>query len=86
MQEDYGFALVDECLGYGRIADAIAIKRFYSALDTTFSNIFVREGDGCRSAGLKSFAMDYYKKACLLDPDDAQAAARLKELTELMKK
>ncbi len=48
LQEDYGFALVDECLGYGRIKDAIAIHRFYSSHDATFSRIFVRHGDGCR--------------------------------------
>jgi pimeloyl-ACP methyl ester carboxylesterase len=86
LQEDYGFALVDECLGHGRIADAIAIHCFYSSLDPTFSKTFVRHGDGCRRAGLQSFAVDYYNKACLLDPSDAETAARLKELRELMKK
>ena len=33
LQEDFGFALVDECLGHGRIEDAIAINRFYSSHD-----------------------------------------------------
>ncbi len=86
LQEEYGFALVDECLGYGRIKDAIAITRFYSLHIARFPTIFLRRGDGCKNAGLKSFAMDYYKKACLLDPSDALSAARLKELTEPMKK
>ena len=36
-------------------------------------------------AGMLSFAEDYYKKACLLDPSDAFAAARLKVLKELMR-
>jgi pimeloyl-ACP methyl ester carboxylesterase len=85
-QEDFGFALVDECLGYGRTQDAIAIKEFYSAHDATFSKIFLRTGNGCRTAGLSEFAIDYYKKASLLDPSDAEAVARLKELTELKKK
>ena len=86
LQEDYGFALVDECLGDGRIKEAIAINRFYSSHIARFPTIFRRRGDGCKNAGLRSFAMDYYKKACLLDPSDGEAAARLKELTEPMKK
>ena len=86
LQKDFGFAVVDECLGYGRIGDAIAIKRFYSSLDTTFARIFVKEGDDWRRVGVKVYAMDYYRKACLLDPTDAEAAARLKELSEGMKK
>jgi hypothetical protein len=85
LQEDCGFALVDECLGQGRIDDAIAINRFYSAHDATFSKIFLRTAEGCRRAGMLSFAEDYYKKACLLDPSDVLAAARLKELKERMR-
>jgi dienelactone hydrolase len=86
LQEDCGFALIDECLGQGRIDDAIAINRFYSVRDAAFSKIFLRSGDGCRRAGMLSFAEDYYKNACLLDPSDALAATRLKELNELKKK
>jgi pimeloyl-ACP methyl ester carboxylesterase len=86
LQEDYAFALVDECLGDGRIKEAIAINRFYSSHIARFLTIFRRHGDGCKNAGLKSFAMDYYKKACLLDPSDNETAARLKELTEPIKK
>jgi pimeloyl-ACP methyl ester carboxylesterase len=85
-EDDFGFALVDECLGQGRIADAIAINRFYSAHNPKFSKIFVRTGEGYRKAGLLSFAHDYFKKACLLDSDDTVAAARVKELETLMKK
>ena len=85
-REDFGFALVDECLGHGRIGDAIAINGFYCSHDAKFSKIFLRTGNGCRNAGLLSFAADYYKKACSLDPGDAEAAARLKEVTELLKK
>jgi hypothetical protein len=86
LHEDSGFALVDECLGHAQVAEAIAINRFFSSHDPTFSRIFMRKGNGCRNAGLRSFALDYYKKACLLDPGDAEAAARLKELTDLMNK
>ena len=78
--------MVDECLGDGRIGDAIAVNRFFSSLDTTFLKVFVSKGDGCNRAGLTRFAMDYYKKACLLDPGDAEATARLKELSVLIKK
>jgi pimeloyl-ACP methyl ester carboxylesterase len=83
LQKDLGFAVVDECLGYGQVGEAIAIRRFFSSLDPKFSRIFVKEGDAWRRAGLNAFAVDYYKKACLLDPTDAEAAARLKELSEL---
>ena len=86
LQEAHGFALVDLCLDHGPIADAIAVNRFYCSFIAKFSSIFLRHGDGAKNAGLKQFAMDYYKKACLLEPRDALAAARLKELTELMKK
>jgi hypothetical protein len=86
LNEDCGFALVDECLGHGLIEDAIAINCFYSSLYPTFFNIFLRTGDGCRKASLRSLAEDCYNKACLLDPSDAVAAARLKELSDLKKK
>jgi hypothetical protein len=86
LQEAHGFALVNLCLEHGPIEDAIAINRFYSSHIARFSSIFLRRGDGCKNAGLKQFAMDYYKKACQLDPKDAEPAARLKELTELIKK
>ncbi len=79
-EDDFGFAVVDECLGLGRTGDAIAMSRFYSSLDAKFSKIFFRKGNGLRNAGLKHFASDYYKKACLLDPSDAEAAAQLKAL------
>jgi pimeloyl-ACP methyl ester carboxylesterase len=81
--DDCGFALIDESLGNGRIGDARAINRFYCSHDAKFSKVFLRQADGCRRAGLKSFAIDYYKKACLLDPTDTEAAARLKELSAL---
>ena len=79
-EDDFGFALIDECLGHGRTADAIAINRFYTAHNPKFSKIFVRTGEGYRKAGRRSFAQDYFRKACLLDPGDTAAAARLKEL------
>ena len=75
-EDDFGFALVDECLGQARIANAIAINRFYSDHNPKFSKIFVRTGEGYRKAGLRSFAQDYFRKACLLDPGDTAAAAR----------
>ena len=85
-EDDFGFALVDECLGQARIANAIAINRFYSDHNPKFSKIFVRTGEGYRKAGLRSFAQDYFRKACLLDPGDTAAAARAKELETPMKK
>jgi pimeloyl-ACP methyl ester carboxylesterase len=81
-QKDYGFALISECLGHGRVEDAIAINRFYSSHDPTFSKIFVKMADACRRAGMRTLALDFYKNACLLDPIDAESAARLKELSE----
>jgi hypothetical protein len=84
--QDCGFALVDESLGYGHIDDAIAITRFYSTHDPKFAGIFLRTADSYRKLGLRSFAADLYRKASLLDPTDAEAASKLKQLQQLLKK
>jgi hypothetical protein len=68
LQTECAFALVDESLSQGRIEDAIAINRFFGSNDAAFFKLFVKKGDGCRRAGLKSFALDYYRKACLARP------------------
>ena len=58
-----------------------AINRFYSAHDPAFAGIFKRNADRYRKIGLSDLAADHCGKACLLDPADAEAAQRLKEMT-----
>jgi dienelactone hydrolase len=79
---DFGFAIVDEFLEVGRIRDAIAVKRAYVKFDSKNAFSYFKMGNSFEKYGVKSRAIDCYKKALLLDPANAEAAERLKKLQE----
>jgi tetratricopeptide (TPR) repeat protein len=77
-----GFAIIDELLATGRIRDAIAVNRVYAKFEPENTRHYFRIGRTYEKIGARSLAMDEYQKALLLDPDDAEAAERLKKLRE----
>ena len=77
---DLGFAMVDEFLELGRTRDAIAVNRVYVKLDPENSGSYRKIGLSYEKYGRRSGAIDYFKKALILDPADAEAAEHLKKL------
>ncbi len=77
---DLGFAIVDEFLELGRTRDAIAVNRVYVKLDPENSGSYRKIGLSYEKYGRRSGAIDYFKKALILDPADAEAAEHLKKL------
>jgi pimeloyl-ACP methyl ester carboxylesterase len=77
-----GLALIDEFVEQNRIRDAIAVDRCYAKFDPSKARAYFQRAIRCEELGLRFEAIDYFKKALLLDPDDAEAAAHLKNVKE----
>ncbi len=82
--EGFGEALVDVLFEKGRIPDAVAVYRLYCSFDKSFSRVFVREGERRLRYGSKAAVLPFFKKAVTLDPANAEATGRLKDLQESM--
>ena len=68
----------------GQIPDAVAVYRLYCSFDKSFSRVFVREGERRLRYGSKAAVLPFFKKAVTLDPANAEATGRLKDLQESM--
>jgi len=82
--EGFGEALVDVFYDKGRVTDAIAVYRLYCSFDKSFSRVFVREAERRLRYGSKAGALLLFDKAVTLDPANAEAVGRVKDLQESM--
>lgn len=78
----FGLALVGELLDQGKTKDAIAFNEFYRECDADCAKLLTGWAKVYVQFGRKALARDYLKKVLLLQPNDAEAAAKLKELGE----
>ena len=77
---DVGYAMVDEFIEQGRVADATAVYRAYRAFDPKESRQYYRWGRALEKMGRSSRAIEEYRKAVLIDPDDREAREHLERL------
>jgi hypothetical protein len=84
-QGSFGFALVFEMLEAGRNPEAIALTRLYASFGQPMIESFIRLGDVYRKLGMKPRALDYYQKARVLEPDNAEISERLRALGDAKK-
>ena len=75
-------SLVNELIDSGKVSDAVKTYTFYSGLDDRLGRIprsMVSLGEYYLKAGNKQKAIDLFKKALTLEPDNQKTALRLKE-------
>jgi len=78
----FGLALVGDLLEQGKTRDAIGFRDYYREADVDYVKVFMGWGDVYLRMGNKGYATDAFKKVLLLDPMNAEAAAKLKGLGE----
>jgi dienelactone hydrolase len=78
-QGDFGFALVHELLAKDRVADAVAFERLFGAFGQKLVKSFIAWGDVYLRLGAKPRAKHLFECARKLDPENAEAAERLKK-------
>jgi pimeloyl-ACP methyl ester carboxylesterase len=77
----FGFALIYELLDQRKNEDAIAFRNAYREGGTDIvCKMLMSHGDLYMRLGSKKWAADFFKKVLALDPDNAEAAKKLKEL------
>jgi pimeloyl-ACP methyl ester carboxylesterase len=84
-QGEFGYALVFEMLETDRNPEAIAFTRLYASFGLPMIKLFIRTGDVFRGLGMKPTALDYYQKARVLEPDNAEVSERLRALRDAKK-
>jgi hypothetical protein len=75
--------LVDELLEKKRIRDAAEIARLAELSGHNIAQMYANEGDLQRRHSSVSEAEEHYRKALLIDPSNAQAAAGMSALRDL---
>jgi hypothetical protein len=82
-EELMAFALVDELLEQKRSRDAADIARLAELSGQNIARMYADEGDLQRRYNSATGAEEQYRKALLIDPSNAQAAAGMSALREL---
>jgi pimeloyl-ACP methyl ester carboxylesterase len=80
--ENFEFFLVSDLLDQGKTEDAIALRDYYRESGLDCGQMCMKLGKGYQDLGITRVAALFYKRALLLEPDNREAAARLKELGE----
>jgi len=78
----FGFALVMELLEQGKTHDAIAFSDYYRQIGFDSGRMILGWGKTYLNLGRKKMAADFFKKVLLLEPNNKEAAEKLKELGE----
>ena len=81
-QTNFGFALVYELLENGQVPEAIAFHRMYRSVGQDLVKKFISSGDSYLRHGAKTYARHYFESALTLDPENSEAADRLRKIRE----
>jgi hypothetical protein len=81
--QDFAYALVDELVEQARIGDAAKFARLAELFGHNIAQMYVGEGDSQRQLDSVSEAAEHYRKALLIDPSNARAAAGMSALRDL---
>jgi pimeloyl-ACP methyl ester carboxylesterase len=84
-QRNFGFALVYELLENGQVREAVAFHRMYRSVGQDLVKIFISSGDSYLRQGAKTRAGHYFESARTLDPENSEAADRLRKMREAKK-
>ncbi len=84
-QGSFGFALVYELLENGQVQEAVAFHRMYRWFGQDLVKKFISSGDSYLRRGAKTRAQKQFERARLLDPENGEAADRLKKMREAKK-
>jgi hypothetical protein len=76
----FGLALVGDLLDQGKSHDAVLFSEYYRESGIDCGKMLLGWGKVYLRLGRKRLAGDYFKKALLLDPSNAEAADKLKEV------
>lgn len=82
----FAFALIGELLDKGQTTAAVAFNDFYRELDADVGKVLTGWAEAYVRLDRKGWARENCRKALLLDPTNAKAAALLKELEAAEKK
>jgi hypothetical protein len=84
-QGSFGFALVYELLENGQVQEAVAFHRMYRSFGQDLVKKFISSGDSYLRHGAKTRAQKQFERARSLDPENGEAADRLKKMREAKK-
>jgi pimeloyl-ACP methyl ester carboxylesterase len=78
--DNFKFFLVGDLLDQGKVEDAIALRDYFRETKLNCNEFFLVIGKSYEGQGLMKPAAVFYRRLLRLDPANAEAAARLKEV------
>ncbi len=84
-QGNFAFALVYELLESHQDQAAVAFGRMYRSFGQDVVKSFITAGDSYLRFGDKGRAQEYFERARTLDPENGEAALRLRKMDEAKK-
>ncbi len=84
-QGNFAFALVYELLENHQVQEAVAFQRMYRSFGQDLVKKFISTGDRYLRFGDKIRAQEHFERARMLDPENGEAADRLRKMREAKK-